>query len=333
MPAHAGVELGTELFRDDLTKLARGLAHQTMRQVPHLATVYEVLGPSIVTKGLSVAKAFLPEFNTKTPSGKAKDFLVDMLEAYILELPEAAKSGGVHAGTFVAPGGPTLIGTADVASKFLAEAVIPRIEEFAEFVHPLGPRARTALAQYILVRPDEDFQRFLSSTVGKRLAVLSLLVPRSLDADIERLETEIRVRWTYGERLVAEAARAHADAVRFRGRDRLAVEILMEEAREKEQEAQQLVAFLNELQADLLRLRAEQPKSLEERLPRTTKLLQEYANRMALPHELSVKKFGWFDRKLMRLGGLKVDKTGRRPDPSRRSGWFGRTSRGPGSQG
>lgn len=313
MPAHAGVELGTELFRDDLTRMARGLAHQTMRQVPHLATVYEVLGPAIVTKGLSVAKAFLPEFNTKTPSGKAKDFLVDMLEAYILELPEAAKGGGVHAGTLVAPGVPTLIGTADVAAKFLAEVVIPHIEEFAEFVHALGPRGRTALAQYILVRPEEEFQRFLNLTAGKRLAILSLLVPRSLDADIERLETEIRVRWTYGEKLAAEASYAHADVARFRRRDRLAAEIRREEATESEKEAIRLVSILPELQADLLRLRAEQPKPLGEQLPRTTKFLRGYADRVTRPQsERPTKTFGWFDRKLMRLGGLKIDKDGRR---------------------
>lgn len=313
MPAHAGVELGTELFRDDLTRMARGLAYQTMRQVPHLATVYEVLGPAIVTKGLSVAKAFLPEFNTKTPSGKAKDFLVDMLEAYILELPEAAKSGGVHTGTLMAPGAPALAGTADVASKFLVEAVIPRIEEFAEFIHALGPRARAALAQYVLVRPDEEFQRFLNLTAGKRLAILSFLVPRSLDADIERLETEIRVRWTYGEWLLAEATALFKEADAIRPADRVAAAEKDIDGDEKEEEAQQLMASLNELQADLLRLRAEQPKPLEEQLPRTTKLLRGYADRMARPQsERPTKKFGWFDRQLMRLGGLRIDKDGRR---------------------
>jgi len=309
MPAHAGVELGTELFRDDLTRMARGLAYQTMRQVPHLATVYEVLGPAIVTKGLSVAKAFLPEFNTKTPGGKAKDFLVDMLEAYILELPEAAKSGSTGGVVLMAPGAPASVGPVGDAMKFLEEEFIPRISEFAEFVNALGPRARAATAQYILTRPTDEFKRFLDLTVGKRLAVLSLLVPRSLDADIERIETEIRVRWNMTGRILADVAALYEEADRVRSEERRA-------AREPDIKAAEMEAELNqlpELQTELLRLRAEQPKSLEEQLPRTTKFLRGYADRMArLQSERPVKKFGWFDRQLMRFGGLKIDKHGRR---------------------
>lgn len=310
MPMHTGVEVGTELLRDDLTKWSRRLAHKTVREVPHIATLYEVLSPSIATKGLSVAKAFLPEFDTKTASGKFNDFLVDLLEAYILELPEAVKgvgTGMVHHGGSIDPSTPMPAGTATEAMKFIEEWFLPHLAEFSEFTHLLGPRARAAMAQYILTRPTEEFTRFLALTVGKRLAILYLLVPKSPGADIERLETGIRVRWNMAGRIMADATALNDKADLVRLVDRQA-------AAEMDIRAGEMLSEINELpeiQSELLILKG-RSMSFEEALPKTASFVKNFGDHMVSAPAQPAKKFGWFDRKIMQLGGLKIDKQGRR---------------------
>lgn len=246
------VELLIGKMRRSVTKFAGKTADHTTERFPAIAALYEQVGPDNATDFLNMVVEVMPDPDTRTITGKGIELAKDFVERFIYRLQEGLGGDGTIRG-----GGAVAVPAGKLGNMFglLDPAVVEeRRKEFLGFMKLLTSRQRRAVVEFILDRELAERQAFLALPLEERMLFIWLLIPQTKTSEIERLKSEIRIRWTYGERLFAEAARAHAEAARFRGRDRLAVEILMEEAREKEQEAQQLVASLNDLQNELLQI-------------------------------------------------------------------------------
>jgi len=241
-------------FRRAVTTAANRTADYAIERVPAIPALYEQVGSDTATDVLNIIVEILPDPDTRTLGGKVLELAKDFVERFIFRLQEGlggegAVRGGVAAGAAV---------PADKRGNMFhlldAAVVAERRGEFLGFMKILTPRQRRAVVEFILDRELAERQAFLALPLEERMRFIWLLIPQTKSSEIERLESEIRVRWTYSERLFTEAAVFFAEADAIRPTNRAAAMVKDICGEEKEEEAQQLVASLNDLQAELLRL-------------------------------------------------------------------------------
>jgi len=248
------VEVSIGAFRRRLTNRATWFADYTLERFPAIRTLFEQVGGELAADIMNIFLEALPDPDTKTPLGKGLDLGKDMAERFIHRLQEGLNGRRPDGDT------DTVSPIAPDAAKNLFRMYDPKLRgkfaEFLGFLMLLTPRQRKAVVEFVLdpARSIADVRAFFARPVDERVRFLSLLIPRTKTSEIERLEAEIRIRWTYSERLFAEAAILFAEADAIRSADRAAAAEKDIDGGEREDGAQQLVAPLNDLQAELLRL-------------------------------------------------------------------------------